>query len=341
MFRVVQCEDRPVLLAVLPAHASRVVRASTTPSTVTPLAAGMGLASRSSASRQVRRWQERELEALFGRALSPTTGVALGSPWRADAVTGYDLTFSAPKSVSTLWALGDARTMAEIDAAHAAAVNAALGYLEAPRVAVAARPRRCRADRIGWVRGRAVRPSDVADRGSAAAHPRPGGEQGPLRRRGVADVGRARDLPPQEVRRRDLPDRAARGADGAVAGVVRAGVRARAGRDRRRPRGADDRVVDPDDARCWPTRSRRSPTPKTPWVARCPRRSGRGSSRPRCSGTRPAKDAPVPEGDRRARWVAQAAALGFAADAVTDSVQAANACREQRAGAGRGGRGRC
>ena len=74
--------------------------------------------------------QERELEALFGRALSPTTGVALGSPWRADAVTGYDLTFSAPKSVSTLWALGDARTMTAIDAAHAAAVNAALGYLE-------------------------------------------------------------------------------------------------------------------------------------------------------------------------------------------------------------------
>jgi hypothetical protein len=31
--------------------------------------------------------QERELEALFGRALSPTTGAALGSPWRADAVT--------------------------------------------------------------------------------------------------------------------------------------------------------------------------------------------------------------------------------------------------------------
>ena len=32
--------------------------------------------------------QERELEALFGRALSPTTGVALGSAWRTDAVTG-------------------------------------------------------------------------------------------------------------------------------------------------------------------------------------------------------------------------------------------------------------
>ncbi len=50
--------------------------------------------------------------------------------------------------------------------------------------------------------------------------------------------------------------------------------------------------------------------------------------------TRPAKDAPVPDGDRRALWAAQAAELGFAADAVTDSVQAANAPGEKRAGAG-------
>jgi conjugative relaxase-like TrwC/TraI family protein len=77
------------------------------------------------------RVEERELEALFGRALSPTTAEALGSAWRADAVTGFDLTFSAPKSVSTLWALGDARTMAAIDAAHGAAVTAALDCLEA------------------------------------------------------------------------------------------------------------------------------------------------------------------------------------------------------------------
>lgn len=30
--------------------------------------------------------QERELEAMFGRALSPTTGKQLGSAWREDAV---------------------------------------------------------------------------------------------------------------------------------------------------------------------------------------------------------------------------------------------------------------
>ena len=49
---------------------------------------------------------EAQLEAIFARALHPVTGQPLGRPWRVDAVTGFDLTFSAPKSVSTLWALG-------------------------------------------------------------------------------------------------------------------------------------------------------------------------------------------------------------------------------------------
>jgi conjugative relaxase-like TrwC/TraI family protein len=74
---------------------------------------------------------ERELEAMFGRALSPTTGRALGQAWRVDAVTGYDLTFSAPKSVSALWALGDPTTVEAVATAHTAAVHAALGYLDA------------------------------------------------------------------------------------------------------------------------------------------------------------------------------------------------------------------
>jgi conjugative relaxase-like TrwC/TraI family protein len=55
------------------------------------------------------RVEERELEVLFGRALHPVTGEPLGRAWRVDGVTGYDLTFSAPKSVSALWALGDDR----------------------------------------------------------------------------------------------------------------------------------------------------------------------------------------------------------------------------------------
>jgi conjugative relaxase-like TrwC/TraI family protein len=73
---------------------------------------------------------ERELEALFARGLHPTTGTRLGRAWRSDGVTRFDLTFSAPKSVSTLWALGDPATAGEAMAAHRAAVRAGLAYLD-------------------------------------------------------------------------------------------------------------------------------------------------------------------------------------------------------------------
>ena len=74
---------------------------------------------------------ERELEALFARGLHPSTGNQLGRAWRTDGVTGFDLTFSAPKSVSALWALGDPAAAAEAMAAHRAAVRAGLAYLDA------------------------------------------------------------------------------------------------------------------------------------------------------------------------------------------------------------------
>ncbi|MFN8212147.1 MAG: MobF family relaxase [Candidatus Nanopelagicales bacterium] len=77
------------------------------------------------------RVQERELEALFARGLHPGTGAALGRAWRSDAVTGHDLTFSAPKSVSALWALADDATGRHVRAAHDAAVQAALGFMQA------------------------------------------------------------------------------------------------------------------------------------------------------------------------------------------------------------------
>ena len=73
---------------------------------------------------------EQELEALFARGLHPTPGGRLGRALRADGVTGFDLTFSAPKSVSALWALGDRATAAEAMASHRAAVRAGLAYLD-------------------------------------------------------------------------------------------------------------------------------------------------------------------------------------------------------------------
>jgi conjugative relaxase-like TrwC/TraI family protein len=42
---------------------------------------------------------------------------------------GIDLTFSAPKSVSAVWALGDATQRADMEAAHAAAVSEAMAHL--------------------------------------------------------------------------------------------------------------------------------------------------------------------------------------------------------------------
>ncbi len=45
-------------------------------------------------------------------------------------VPGFDLTFSAPKSVSLLWGLGGPVAAVEVRAAHREAVQAALGYLQ-------------------------------------------------------------------------------------------------------------------------------------------------------------------------------------------------------------------
>jgi conjugative relaxase-like TrwC/TraI family protein len=73
---------------------------------------------------------EQQLEALFGRALHPTTGERLGRAWRTDGVTGFDLTFSAPKSVSALWALGNEQVTTAALAAHQQAVTAGLAYLQ-------------------------------------------------------------------------------------------------------------------------------------------------------------------------------------------------------------------
>src|SRR3954470_16592789 len=73
---------------------------------------------------------EPELEAMFGRSLHPIANMQLGRAWRADGVTGYDLTFSAPKSVSALWALGDDSVLAAVRKAHAVAVRTALDYLD-------------------------------------------------------------------------------------------------------------------------------------------------------------------------------------------------------------------
>lgn len=71
-----------------------------------------------------------ELRSLL-EAAHPGTGARLGRRFGDSSARGFDATFSAPKSVSVLWALSpDAFVRAEVLAAHDAAVDAALGWFE-------------------------------------------------------------------------------------------------------------------------------------------------------------------------------------------------------------------
>ncbi len=64
--------------------------------------------------------------------MNPARGEPLGlrAVGGRGPVPGFDLTFSAPKSVSLTWALGGVGVGAEVAGAHRASVEAALGYLE-------------------------------------------------------------------------------------------------------------------------------------------------------------------------------------------------------------------
>ena len=60
----------------------------------------------------------------------PGTGQQLGRRLRSDGVAAWDVTFSADKSVSLLWALGDELTRKEVLEAFEEATSQAFGYLE-------------------------------------------------------------------------------------------------------------------------------------------------------------------------------------------------------------------
>ena len=60
----------------------------------------------------------------------PATGERLGRSLRKDGVAAWDVTFSADKSVSLLWALGDPDTRQQVVEAFEEATSQALGYLE-------------------------------------------------------------------------------------------------------------------------------------------------------------------------------------------------------------------
>ncbi len=62
--------------------------------------------------------------------VEPSSGVLLGRRFGEKSVRGFDVTFSAPKSVSVLAAVADPAVRAEVLAGHDAAVEAVLGYVQ-------------------------------------------------------------------------------------------------------------------------------------------------------------------------------------------------------------------
>lgn len=70
-----------------------------------------------------------QLQKLF-EGCHPDTGDALASNAGAEHKSGWDCTFSCPKSVSVAWALADPERQQQIAQAHDEAVKAALAYLE-------------------------------------------------------------------------------------------------------------------------------------------------------------------------------------------------------------------
>jgi conjugative relaxase-like TrwC/TraI family protein len=73
--------------------------------------------------------ERHELKAVLAGE-HPRSGERLPRRLWTKRIPGFDLTFSAPKSVSVLWATGDERTAAAIRDAHERSVRAALTYLE-------------------------------------------------------------------------------------------------------------------------------------------------------------------------------------------------------------------
>ncbi|WP_426007216.1 MobF family relaxase [Paenarthrobacter sp. NyZ202] len=87
---------------------------------------------------------ESDAKAIFQNATHPDTGQALGRPYSQttisekasrrqltkNAVAGFDLTFSVPKSVSALWALSPRHLQEQILKTHHEAVDASLRWLE-------------------------------------------------------------------------------------------------------------------------------------------------------------------------------------------------------------------
>jgi len=71
------------------------------------------------------------LRIMAGQFPQGRVAVHLGRPYTDDSVRGFDITASAPKSVSTLFAIGDDQTRVDVLAAHDTAVGVMVDWIEA------------------------------------------------------------------------------------------------------------------------------------------------------------------------------------------------------------------
>ena len=100
---------------------------------------GEGLAGLGDGARRLKSGDvvtEQAMTAVFRDGVDPLTDDALGRSYRSfndgkrHAVVGYGLTFTAPKSVSVLWALADDATRVIVYDAHRAALASSLEFVE-------------------------------------------------------------------------------------------------------------------------------------------------------------------------------------------------------------------
>ena len=159
-------------------------------------------------------------------------------------ICGFDLTFSAPKSVSLLYGLSEPDVSAAVRVAHQEAMADALGYLERHALRLRRGSDGARSHRRRRSRGGCLRAPDLESGGPPAPHPRAGGQRGPGERRRLVRTRRPALLLPRPHRRVRLPGGAPPPPERGPRGPLRAGP-PRHGRARRRSQGSPPRLFHP------------------------------------------------------------------------------------------------
>ena len=225
----------------------------------------------------------------------PRTGLVLGTG--RTSVAAFDLTFSAPKSASVVFALAGTDAARTVVAAHAEAVAGSLSYLERHAITATRRigPDTRRApDQRGA--GRRLHARSQPERRPAHPQPRRRGQPRARSRRALGCLRPSRDRRPSQCRRGGVRGASARRIDGGSRRPVEPGVPG----GRRRWRGWA-RI-------CWPSSragARTSAATGTPGGCT----SARGA-RIAWAATRPSKGPGLPFRELTEHWQRRADAVG-------------------------------